>query len=220
MLEKFSRKAHRTEREIRIFFLIVCEGEKTEPNYFKSFPRKNMNKEIINVQCEDSGNKTSCIQIVEKAIDLKEKSNGKYDSVWVVFDKDNNSDESFHSAIESAERHNIKVAWSNEAFELWYILHFQYIDSAISRRQYKEIIENAISDKLPRGKFNYSKSADNMYSFLELYGNQENAINWAKKLHKNKKDKFYARHNPCTLVFKLVEELNGTSKELNNSLYK
>lgn len=33
------------------------------------------------------------------------------------------------------------AAWSNESFELWYYLHFQYLDTGISRSQYIEKIE-------------------------------------------------------------------------------
>ncbi|HMZ32282.1 MAG TPA: RloB family protein, partial [Methanoregulaceae archaeon] len=50
------------------------------------------------------------------------------DIVWVVFDKDS-SDENetkikrFEDAFTIAEKENFKVAYSNEVFELWLLLH-------------------------------------------------------------------------------------------------
>jgi len=218
-LSKFSPQSRsRNSRDIQVFFLIVCEGEKTEKNYFESFPRKNMKRDIV-IDCKDGNKKTSAMQIVDKAIELKDKAKGKYDSIWAVFDKDENSDDSFHQAIKKATDNGIKTAWSNECFELWFILHFQLLETSLPRKDYKGIIEKAISSQLKRNaKYTYDKASDKIYSDMDIYGNQTNAIRNAKKLLEKYNDKKYASHNPCTLVFKLVEELNGTSKELNDSL--
>jgi hypothetical protein len=35
-----NKQKNNTSREVKVYFLIVCEGLKTEPNYFKSFPIK------------------------------------------------------------------------------------------------------------------------------------------------------------------------------------
>jgi hypothetical protein len=61
-------------------FLIVCEGAKTEPNYFRSFPVSTRPEiTIIGAGCET-------IAVVNKAIELME--NQKFDRVWCVFDRD------------------------------------------------------------------------------------------------------------------------------------
>ena len=218
LLRRYSSQARRnTIREINTFFLIVCEGEKTEPLYFNSFPRKNTKKEIIEIECKDSGGKTSAMQVVNKAIELKNKSNNKYDSIWAVFDKDQNAPETFHKAIEKAENENIKIAWSNEAFEIWYILHFQYLESSISRSQYKNIIEKVITEK-SNTKFRYTKSTKNMYELITSLGDQSKAILYAKKMEKKHENTPYALCNPRTTVYKLVEELCGLSKDFLDSL--
>ncbi|NDV95740.1 RloB domain-containing protein [Dysgonomonas sp. 521] len=221
LLKRFAPQTGRVSRDIAVYFLIVCEGEKTETAYFDAFPRRNTLRRDIVVDCEDSRKKTSAMQVVDKAIRLKNERKDKYDSVWAVFDKDENTDQSFCDAIKKAAKNGVKTAWSNEAFELWYILHFLPLEVSLPRKYYKEKIESAISEKLAkRGKFSYSKTAKNMYEIMITHGNQANAIKHAEKLAKKYKNNNYSSHNPCTMVYKLVEELNGTSKELNNSLSK
>lgn len=113
-------------RKIRGRILIVCEGKETEPNYFSSFPK------MDNVSVVTTGGKGSPSQVVKKALELRDKAKqSPYDAVWAVFDKDNFTD--FKTAIDTAQGKQIGCAWSNEAFELWFIYHFENPTSAISR---------------------------------------------------------------------------------------
>ena len=48
-----------------------------------------------------------------------------------------------------------------------------------------------------------------MFQLLKKYGNQEQAIQRAIKLEQQFDNQQYATHNPCTLVYMLVEELNN-----------
>ncbi len=54
ILKKFSfeKKRKKIKKEIVSYFLIVCEGEKTEPNYFKSFPKK-IGKVVYDITMEE-----------------------------------------------------------------------------------------------------------------------------------------------------------------------
>ena len=70
-------------RDINIFILIVCEGTKTEPNYFKSFP-KSVGQFVFDIQTEGTGMNT--LNVVDKAIELRDSSDQEYDRVWAVFD--------------------------------------------------------------------------------------------------------------------------------------
>ena len=66
--------------------LIVCEGRKTEPNYFKKFP---INKDVIEIDCKGMGCNSD--SLIEEAIKLKEEAERKserYIQIWCVFDKD------------------------------------------------------------------------------------------------------------------------------------
>jgi len=123
-------------RETRKRFLIICEGEKTEVNYFKAFtvPKK------IEVRVKGEGKNS--LSLVEKAIKIIDNVNkdDSFDQIWCVFDKDNCSKEQFNQAEGLAKQKNIKIAYSNEAFEIWFILHFQYLDIATSRSEYLTIL--------------------------------------------------------------------------------
>jgi hypothetical protein len=56
--------------------------------------------------------------------------------------------------------------------------------------------------------FRYEKNSEQMYAWLKEHGSQEDAIRNGKRLAEQfdgRQD--YARHNPCTMVGVLVEEL-------------
>lgn len=216
--KRFAKQTNkRVPRELISYFLIVCEGEKTEPNYFKSFPKK-VGKIIYDIEFEGGG--ISTIKVVEKAIELRDKSMQKYDRVWAVFDRDSFTANAFNSAILKARANNINCAWSNEAFELWYLLHFHNRITAMKRTEYKNALEAAINGKLGKKKhqFEYKKNSPEMFNLLSKIGSQEYAIKWAKELANRISGEQFANYNPQTMVFKLVEELNGKSEELNEEL--
>jgi hypothetical protein len=213
--KKFTKKskAKHTNRELKAYFLIVCEGEKTEPNYFKGFPKQS-GKIVYDIKYDGGG--ISTLKVVEKAIELRDKSKQKYDRVWAVFDRDSFKSSSFNSAILKANAHKISCAWSNQAFELWYLLHFHNRVTAMDRNEYSKALEEAINSKQKSKStsFKYKKNDTSMFSLLAKYGNQEQAIKWAKKLNENFEGEKYSDYNPSTQVYKLVEELIGKSDEL------
>ncbi len=196
-------------RETRKKFLIVCEGEKTEVNYFKAFtvPKK------IEVRVKGEGKNS--LSLVEKAIKIIDnlKQDDSFDQIWCVFDKDNCSKEQFNQAERLAKENNIKIAYSNEAFEIWFILHFQYLDIATSRSKYPKILTTQMKKYgLLNKKEKYEKNREDMYEKLKPY--QTTAITNAAKLIQDrdeaKKHPFDA--NPSTIVQELVQELNINSR--------
>lgn len=174
--------------------LIVCEGMRTEPRYFEAFKVSS-----AEVTVEGKGRNTD--SLVEYAIRLKKKRKGseRYDQVWCVFDRDSFPPQQFNRALELASKNNIRVAYSNEAFELWFLLHFNYYDTAMSRAQYAE----KLSELLGR---EYKKNDGDLYRIL--LSKQSIAIRNANNLLEK-----YVPSNPCedkpsTTVHHLVEELN------------
>ena len=93
----------------------------------------------------------------------------------------------------------MKIACSNEAFELWYYLHFHYLDAGISRVDYI----TRLNDELP---FPYEKNSRDLYDYL--FTRQPTAIKLAKRLLKNYAIHDPSVHKPSTTVHLLVEELN------------
>jgi hypothetical protein len=177
-------------RERRKNFLIVCEGEKTEPLYFSAF---RVPKEIYDVK----GTGYNTVSLVEEAIRLSQ--NGTYNQIWVVMDKDSFSVDQFNQALQLAKNNDIQIAYSNEAFELWYLLHFDFHQSAISRSSYKQ----RLTDKLG---FAYRKKDPRI--FRELETRLPDAIQNAKRLLSTYGNNHSpARDNPSTNVHVLVMEL-------------
>ncbi|MBK7334993.1 MAG: RloB domain-containing protein [Saprospirales bacterium] len=122
--------------------------------YFEAF-KADLPKGVLEnttVEIEGEGKNTlSLIEEIKRIRDRREKTSGRpYDQVWAVFDKDSFSAQNFNAAIFKARDcvPEIRCAWSNEAFELWYLLHFEFYHAAISRDLYKEKLEQAISKKM------------------------------------------------------------------------
>ena len=203
---------------IRCRVLIVCEGAKTEPSYFKSFNMiKNSSSLVIEVSTKGLGLNT--IQVVDEAIKLKElaeKQGKPYDSVWAVFDRDSFKPSDFDTAILKAEENEVGCAWSNEAFELWYIYHFDAPSVAIQRSKYKGIITARVR-KYGKGKkkYTYKKNDPQMRSILlsDCGCDEKEAIKRAEKQAKTFHNRSFDTHNPCTMVYKLVRQLIGEDKE-------
>ena len=213
-------------RYIRCSILIVCEGEKTEPNYFKSFSMmKNSSGFVYDISTDGGG--ISTLKVVEKAIELREKAvaQGKpFDAVWAVFDRDSFKPDDFDNAIKKAEASGIGCAWSNEAFELWYVYHFDNRITPMSRTAYKGVITKRVRAKGYRKgnkDYTYKKNDTEMRKILSACGCDENlAIRNAEQQASTFNDRKYHDHNPCTMVFKLVRLLKGGDKDFNRLIKK
>lgn len=215
--QKQKEKKDKSKKKMTCRILVVCEGEKTEPNYFKKFPSNNGGTIVYEVDCDGEGKNT--MDVVDAAIKKKSKAeeNIPYDCVWAVFDKDDFPSKKFNAAIEKAKAHDVRVAWSNEAFELWYLYHFQNRVTAMSRSDYKASISRAVNGSGKwKGKkpYKYDKGSESNYAIMNTYGDVENAIKWAKTQHQTFVDTKYANHNPCTTVYELVIQLLNKDEEL------
>ncbi len=215
-LKRFAREEQKRRKNIRNkrkYYLIVCEGEATEPNYFEGLKQDLPRGVLTSYQIDIEGAGMNTQSLLNEALRLKseyEKNQARIiDRLWVVFDRDSFSANNFNSAIQRCNENKPKIgcAWSNEAFELWYLLHFQYYENAMSRKDFKALIENNLKPILGEA-FHYEKNSEQMYALLKEHGSQEDAIRNAKRLTELYSDRQdYANHNPNTMVWKLVEEL-------------
>jgi hypothetical protein len=186
-----SRKVN--TKEVKQRFLIVCEGAKTEPNYFKKF---RVPKSVIEIDVQGVGENPS--RLVQSAIKLKAEADEEYDQVWCVFDRDDWPPQDFNNAIDTAKSNNLKVAYSNEAFELWYVLHFEFLNTGIPRDDYIKKMTKLLGKK-------YQKNSDTIYD--ELINKQAIAIRNAEKLLAFYNPSSPGQDNPSTTVHLLVKEL-------------
>lgn len=185
-------------REIKQSFLIVCEGEKTEPDYFKAF-------RMTAATIKAVGQAMNTMTLVNKAISIREadqKRKRVYDQCWVVFDKDDFPAKDFNQAIQLAEKNGFRVAFSNQAFEYWFLLHYNLYTGAIHRNQYKDMLTRLTG--MP-----YSKSEGYgavMYNLL--LSRQQQAISNAETVLAEISHGNPAEEESSTTVHRLVLELN------------
>lgn len=205
-MTKQQKKDHRTSdltrrlgiREIKQSFLIVCEGEKTEPDYFKAF-------RMTTATIKAVGEAMNTMTLVSKAISIREADKKRkrfYDQCWVVFDKDDFPAKDFNQAIQLAEKNGFRVAYSNQAFEYWFLLHFNLYTGAIHRNQYKDMLTRLTG--MPYNK-NEGYGAV-MYNLL--LSRQRQAINNAETVLAEISHGNPADEESSTTVHRLVLELN------------
>ncbi|MCY4294151.1 MAG: RloB family protein [Acidimicrobiaceae bacterium] len=107
-------------------FVILCEGELTEPHYLKAFARLPSVRATSTLDIRGMGYEPR--RLVEEARDLKrqERRQGSGSSqYWCVFDVEAPTQHPrLLEATQMAYDNDIKVAVSNPCFELWLLLHF------------------------------------------------------------------------------------------------
>ena len=100
---KAAKKREEGTRELKVRFLIVCEGKKTEPYYFEALIDAKISA-VREAKVEGEGKATIALvdqtQQIREELELKNKT--RFDRVWVVFDKDSFPD--FNEAIAKANR--------------------------------------------------------------------------------------------------------------------
>lgn len=194
-------------KKLRKFILIVCEGTKSEPNYFESFRVRMPRGSLEKVSIVGTGiNTTSLVEYTKGLVAKRQESRLQdFDSVWVVFDRDSFVKNNVNQAVKMASQLGYNVALSNEAFELWYILHFEYLDSKNNRKQYMSKL-NQIFKSIGIGK--YKKKSEDIYKILQEYGDEKLASKFARKLESIHKGKTAEKSKPSTSVYKLVKLLN------------
>ena len=210
LLPKQKQRGLIPEGELPYVF-IACNGQETEPNYIKGIAKEVNNylfdkyfnykrkKEFIKVKGYEH-NTLSLLRYVQKQV---EEEFPEAQTVWLVYDKDDFPNDNFDNTEKSAKREykkrKYKVAWSNECFELWFVLHFQYLEADIGRKKYIEILKKYIPE--------YEKNIKNMYE--KLKDKTSDAIKRAEKLY-NKYDTNLppSQKCPATRMYELIKELN------------
>lgn len=176
-------------RNVRQRFLIVCEGSQTEPNYFRAF-------QIPGCVVEVRDTTQRGVRLIEEAI--RRRNDNEYDQVWCVFDRDNLQPQQIHAAFQLAKQNEIDIAFSNQAFELWRLLHFDYHNTAIPQQDYCTRLQHHLGS--------YNKNSADLYTTLLRM--QQTAIANARRLHQSYNPWDPATADPSTTVYLLVEELN------------
>lgn len=196
------RNRKRNTRKVKKRLFILCEGEKTEYNYFTELVRsKNVRGRPITLKVVTTKRNTAR-ELVEEAIKSRELPK---DEAWAVFDK--NGYTKHAEAFNKARSNDIKIAFSSISFEFWILIHFEYTTRTFHKSN--EII------KYLKRYFDYKKNDDKIYEYLKI--KTKVAEKHAKKVRKFQKEtnpghKIY-RLNPYTNVDELINSINQKIKE-------
>jgi len=193
--------------------LIVCEGEKTEPNYFNEL-RDHYRLEAANVLV--SGNCGSDPMSVYLAAndkyEIHENAGDAFDKVYCVIDRDSHDKVNYQRAIDAINRAKPKGVWhaviSVPCFEYWILLHFDYTTKPFMAAGARSRCQQLIRD-LQKHLPNYSKGRTGL--FKQLLGNLDTACANARNAAKHSNTS--GTDNPTTSVHVLVEYLQTLARK-------
>ena len=183
--EAMRRKGRRPERNLRPQrILIVCEGKQTEPNYINGIIDEIYHNLSVtrDETFEVIGTGLNTLGLLRHAEELC-TLNRCYRKVFLVFDKDEFPSGHFNDAIYLTQKHDeppFVAIWSNPCFELWLLLHFQYLKSALPWTDYPNKLKTYIDYKknlpdiydLVKAKTDTALShAEGLYAFHDSIGN-------------------------------------------------
>ena len=199
-------------RPLRDKFYIITNGKETEYNYFTLLKQKKSVYEVlVEFQNEDP------LGLVEYACRYK----GEANQIWVVFDIDYSyQDGRLIPAINKADKENIKYAFSNIAFEVWLLSHFEQCSKQMSTAQHQQAL-SAYLGQLKQDTIYDKTSKDQLKEFfIPRYTSaienakivyQKKLANHIEKCGENSKPPIW-EWNSSTNVYKLVEALKLTTK--------
>jgi len=188
--------------------LIVCEGGKTEPNYFselkKAFRLSNANVRI-------SGLGADPLSVVNFAIKTFRKE-PEFDRVYCVFDRDRHT--TYDAALDKVRRTRLGKGTkifaipSVPCFEFWLLLHFIYTTKPFDAPPGDSICSRVI-EELKKYLPEYQKGDYDIFGRIQ--NELDNAITNARLVEQFHKAS--GTDNPSTCVHSLVEYLRNLKKQ-------
>lgn len=188
-------------------FYIITNGEQTEYNYFNLLKAK---RSVYDVKVIfENADPLGLVQYAQRYV-------AEANQVWCVFDIDDTyKDKRLVPALKQAEENGIKVAYSNIAFEVWLISHFEKCKTTLQLKDYVHELDRLLKEN-GRSEI-YSKNNEKLLKayFIPSY---KKAMENAKIVYQN----YVKEHNAkcpnqrqpiwnwisSTTVYKLVEALN------------
>jgi hypothetical protein len=240
-MAKYARKAATDARSFRrapVFsekagsaILVVTEGENTEPAYFE-WVQKRFAAPTLELVAHGAG-RGDPTALVKEALCLCEERRekvrngqlsinqaGDFDEIWIVFDTDVLKPDKRDSGIALAQRHGIKIAYSEPCFEFWLSLHATYTTAQMA--ECKDVIPHLAK---PLGWKKYSREGkrktevEAMMNPLVQKQIIQQAVKHAERVRQHHRDggtPFPA--NPSTEVDLLIRSINDALGPANRFL--
>lgn len=130
-------------------YLIVCEDSKSSCDYLNRFP---YDPELVELDFVPGA---GCHRTVVEVAIREAEASGPYNHVYCVLDRDmpkedpnNKIAENYRAAFDLVkERTDFTVIWGNDCFELWYVFHFQYLQSPTHRDGLYSLLDKHLGRK-------------------------------------------------------------------------
>ncbi len=195
---KLALKRSEGKKVIRESILLACEGKITETLYFENiFSELKENHQIAASSLVIAKHQhTNPDGVLQDLLDHPNYRNFIHN--WIVIDRDEervngggHTLAQFNGALDRARIKGIQVAYSNPCLEIWFLLHFEYRNTAIDRDELAKKLED---------DFDYQKNK------LFQQGDINFAITNSKRLL-DSHNGIPAQNNPSTTVHQLIEVL-------------
>ncbi len=199
--------------EIPHKYYIFCEGEQTEPLYFKGFKESiesnPVYRNLVHIELQGVGAET--LRVLDAAKEFVQKEAVHNAQIWCVYDKDSFPSQNFNAVSREADNLNrisndvrYCVAWSNQCIEYWFILHFAYYDADNDRKYYRRFLHKKLKEL---GWTKYEKNNAELFRIMTEKGNPKLAIRLAKRRMEECQGLTDSESAPATRVYALVQEL-------------
>ena len=120
------RREYRKKKAFRdaTLFVVICEGERREPEYFSFFDRLSSRIKVKIIPCKKGRSAPNhLLSNAQEAYSENALTNN--DQLWIVLDKDRWSRKSIESILQtSRSKPTWNIAISNPCFEVWLYFHF------------------------------------------------------------------------------------------------
>lgn len=202
VLETNKRASH--ARLPKQLIVIVCEGKKTEPSYFRSFKKLRANN-LTEIKTIDGAGVP--LSVVQKAVEEKcgcerqyRKSGDSFDrayEVWAVFDIDQHP--KVDEACTLAKANGVQTAVSNPCFEVWALLHFEEVNQPKHRHQAQKDLTKHLAS------YHHEKAPE--ISATDIDDRYEAAVRNSIRVLQNRVDEQDPFGNPSTTVHELTQSI-------------
>ncbi len=188
-------------------FILICEGEKTEPAYFNALKNQYPSAMISIEYLAPAGVPiTIKDKVKERMAGLRQvqrrNPSAKDDTIWAVFDRDLH--DNVAEAIAGCENAGAQVAYSNPCFEVWLILHHEDYHAADDHHQVQKRYQ-----KLDPA---YDANGSKIPNCATLMKNVEQAENYAENQCKRRDEEGAPLGRPSTTVYHLTRAIRAAAK--------
>lgn len=204
--QSYARRA--PTREPYDYVLIVCEGGKTEPNYFhglrQAYRLSNANIHIANAGATDP---LSIARYTDKRL-----TEDGFNRAFCVFDRDGHANYQqaiqFIAVSDNGKARRLFAIPSVPCFEIWILLHFGYSTAPYSASGNNSACDNVLRALRPHYS-DYTKGHRDVYG--RVAPQMAQAITRAKQLELHNRQT--GSDNPHTRVHDLVQYLCNLKKQ-------